>query len=62
MILILSNVIYLYRLSEDSWSFVKNQAVPVVVTLLMAIALKQGLDYAFSLVYVSVVFARAVGV
>jgi hypothetical protein len=56
------NAWYLYRLSEDRWTFVKKQALPVLVTLLMAGALNQGLDYAFSMLYAIVVFARAVGV
>jgi hypothetical protein len=56
------NAWYLYRLSEDRWTFVKKQVLPVFVTLLMADALNQGLDYAFSMLYAIVVFARAVGV
>lgn len=56
------NVIYLYRLSEDRWTFVKRQALPVFVTLIIAGALNQGLDYAFSMLYAIVVFARAVGI
>src|SRR2546427_7474425 len=37
IILLLGNVAYLYKISEASWRFVKQQILPVSVTLVMAV-------------------------
>lgn len=58
IILILGNVAYLVKISEASWSFIRKQFLPVVVTGGMANLLQQPLDYAFAITFFVVLLAR----